>query len=688
MRITLFIVFIVSYTLTGQVTNDECVSAFFIEDISSFCSGPNSYDNTSATRSPDASPSCWPQDTENNDLWYSFVPVNTGVYIQVLGNTDQNRGTLEQPSIAVYSGSCRSLDIEACSSVQEGQENITELTLTDMVIGRIYYIRIAARNNNVGTFELCLDQFNPQIPPESDCSSAVVLCDKSPFFIENLEGTGSARNEVDGSCIREEFASVWYKWTVEQSGTLEFTLTPNNIEDDLDFAVYRLPDGLDDCANKQLVRCMASGENVGGSAASNRPCEGATGMRATENDTEEFPGCASGDNNFISAINMVEGESYTLIVNNFSRSGFGFSIDFGGTGTFKGPEPQFDIKAQLAFECDKLIFFTDESKDNGDPITEYQWNFGEGADPLFAQGNDPHEVTYESFGEKVAALTITTSKGCQVTEIISFNIEACCQETSDLDIDATKMDLSCYKSGDGMISVDGIAGFPDYLYSINGDNFQPSPTFNLLDTGMYRVGVQDIKGCEVFTQLQIDQPEQLFLDIGTQEDTVKLGFSTQFFSSFGPADRVISYEWSPPDGLECIDCPDPEVFGLGTTTYTLTIVDQDGCETSEQLTLYTNEARPIYAPNIMSLSSLNGNDQFKVITNPATEILEQVSIYDRWGGELYRRENFLFDENEDGWMGEGPNGQLVNPGVYVWMAKVRFVDGEVFTFKGDITVIK
>ena len=90
----------------------------------------------------------------------------------------------------------------------------------------------------------------------------------------------------------------------------------------------------------------------------------------------------------------------------------------------------------------------------------------------------------------------------------------------------------------------------------------------------------------------------------------------------------------------------------------------------------------------MSLSSLNGNDQFKVITNPATEILEQVSIYDRWGGELYRREDFLFDDNEDGWMGEGPNGQLVNPGVYVWLAKIRFVDGEVFTFKGDITVVK
>jgi len=43
--------------------------------------------------------------------------------------------------------------------------------------------------------------------------------------------------------------------------------------------------------------------------------------------------------------------------------------------------------------------------------------------------------------------------------------------------------------------------------------------------------------------------------------------------------------------------------------------------------------------------------------------------------------------DEQGWFGLGPNGQFVNPGVYVWAARIRFVDNEVITYTGTITVL-
>ena len=58
---------------------------------------------------------------------------------------------------------------------------------------------------------------------------------------------------------------------------------------------------------------------------------------------------------------MVAGESYALVINNFSRSGLGFHIEFGGTGTFLGPQPDFDLTAVQAFECDKTIIFNNLS---------------------------------------------------------------------------------------------------------------------------------------------------------------------------------------------------------------------------------------------------------------------------------------------------------------------------------------
>ncbi len=672
----------------AQVDNDECLSAISIPNIINYCSGPEAFSTMSATRSPDANPDCWPPDTETNDIWFTFVPTNTGIFIQVLGATTEDNGTLVEPSMAIYTGSCRSLTLEACSSVQPGDPNLTELTLTDLVIGRVYYLRVDGRNNNVGTFELCIDQFNPQKAPEADCDRAVVLCDKSSFFIENLTGVGLDQNEVTNSCIQEEFASVWYKWTADEAGTLEFVLTPNNITDDLDFALYNLPGGLDDCANKELIRCMSSGESQGNSSGQNAPCKGATGLSSTSNDLEEFPGCSPGDDNFVAAINMIPGESYALVVNNFSRSGFGFSIDFGGTGSFQGPEPEFSFDALEGLECDKRVFFIEQSKDNGDPIDSYQWSFGEGADPLVANGQNPPEVTYESFGSKIVALTIETSKGCRVTKLLNLDVASCCQDDSSLELTAQGQDLSCFESEDGEIILQGVDGFPEYLYSFEGAAFQPSPNFMGLEAGEYVVGIQDIKGCETFDTVMLNQPVELTVDVSTQEDTVDLGFSTFFSSTYAPTDRFVIYEWSPPNGLLCTDCPNPEIFGVGDITYTLTITDEDGCMASDQVTLFTNLNRNFYAPNIMSLSSVSGNDEFKIITNPATEIIEEVSVFDRWGGRLYHATDIIYDLNDGlGWKGEASTTQFVNPGVYIWMARIRFIDGEVIPFKGTITVI-
>ena len=680
---------LISISVSAQVDNDECLSAFFIPDVTDYCSGPQAFTTTGATMSAGGNPSCWPQGTESNDVWFLFNPTATAVNIRVIGDTPEGVGTLIQPSLAVYAGTCRGLMLEACNSVQSGDPNLSVLTLDELVIGRTYYLRVDARNGNTGSFELCVRQFNPQKTPEADCNSAVVLCDKSPFFIENLVGIGIDQNEVTGSCIVEEFASSWYKWTAEQSGTLEFTLTPLNITDDLDFAVYRLPGGLNDCANKELLRCMSSGETQGVSESQNAPCRGETGLSLRETDIVETPGCSAGDNNFVAAINMISGESYALVVNNFSQSGIGFSIDFGGTGTFAGPDPNFSIDVQDELECDKRVFFLEESTDSGDPITGYFWNFGQGARPLFDEGNDPKEVVYESFGSKTVALTIETARGCRITELLKLDVAPCCRDDSDLDIGISETDLSCYQSGDGQIVIDGIDGSPEYLYNINGGIFQPSPTFNGLVAGNYSVGVQDIKGCEVFDLAELFEPEELVVVASTAEDTVDLGFSTFFSSEYGPLDRMVTYEWSPPDGLECTDCPDPEVFGLGDFIYTLTITDQDGCQAMDQVSLFTNLNRNFYAPNILSLSSVNGNDEFKIITNPGTEIIEEVSVFDRWGGRLYHATDIVYDLNDDlGWRGEAANNQIVNPGVYVWMARIRFVDGVSIPYKGTITVLK
>jgi hypothetical protein len=128
------------------------------------------------------------------------------------------------------------------------------------------------------------------------------------------------------------------------------------------------------------------------------------------------------------------------------------------------------------------------------------------------------------------------------------------------------------------------------------------------------------------------------------------------------------------------------VTSRGTRTYTLTVTDQDGCSTESSIVLLSRLVRNYYAPNVLSLQSNLGNDQFKIFTNQATEIIEEVSIYDRWGNQIYQAENLLYEEDIDGWDPRIMN-KPINPGVYAWVAKIRYVDGETLTFHGTITVV-
>ena len=674
----------------SQVPNDDCLSSLFIEDVDGYCSGSGEFANVSSEGSIRPQPECWRQEDVEADVWFSFAPKEPGVFIQLFGEGTNSGQTINNSAISIYQGTCGTLDEITCTNVSEDRADFIERTLTDLVIGRIYYIRVGSSIATAGTFQLCIDQFKPIRSPESDCIDAVVLCDKSSYVVPNLQGVGNVTNEVDGSCVAQEFASVWYTWSAKTTGTLTFTITPNNPngpEEDLDFAVYRLPNGLSDCVNKELLRCMASGESQGNPPALNEPCFGPTGLLDGDPDILESQGCQIGNNNFLAPLQMVEGESYALIVNNFSRSGFGFNIEFGGTGTFLGPTPNFEVTAVDEFECDKTIVFANQSLANTDEIIGYQWNFGDGAQPLFATDEGPHSVVYSSFGTKLVALTIETSRGCTSTEILEFDIGACCDDFSDLLLSTNSFDLVCHDVTEGSIEAIGSGGSSEYLYRLNGQVFQPSPIFNGLSAGDYTLSIQDRKGCEQTTSLILNQPPPLLVRV-SEDDSVNLGFSLQLDSEFEPLDRIVTYEWRPPDGLACIDCPSPLAMPPGTTTYILKITDQDGCMASDEVNIFTPLVRPIEAPNILKIDEIRENGFFFISGNVAAEMIEELRIYDRWGSLLFQQDKLpMTDDPLQGW--DGRIGQIfVNPGVYVWMAKIRFIDGVILPYHGDFTVIR
>ncbi|MEY3052245.1 MAG: hypothetical protein RLY31_2030 [Bacteroidota bacterium] len=404
---------------------DHCTRAYHLTDVSDWCSTPGAFSNEGATASGRSPATCFPyqSSSDDHDVWFRFTAVATTLNISVTGQIEnRSGGTLQYPQLAVYQGDCSGeLQELACISDVRGY-HIVETFIDELVIGQRYYVRVDGRNGRQGTFQLCIRNFNPTPAPTSDCGQAVILCDKSSINVPSVLTAGRDRQELpEGLCLPTETQSVWYKWTCAEAGTLTFSLKPVNPSDDLDFALFLLPDGLDDCANKIPLRCMASGENVGEPFLSWLRCSGETGLRDGERDLGEEGGCEFTDNNFLAPLRMEAGMSYALMVNNYHNTGNGFSLSFGGTGTIAGPSNHFTFH-KLSIPQDQDLFIKDASAAAGG-IRSWQWSFGTGAHPQQSDGKGPFSIRYDSPGKKSIALTIETNSGCQVTKVRSVTIQ-------------------------------------------------------------------------------------------------------------------------------------------------------------------------------------------------------------------------------------------------------------------------
>lgn len=668
--------------LQGQPVNNDCQNAIELTNISDWCSDVGAFSNTGATPSGYGAPGCWVGG--GGDVWFQFTAQFTDFTVTVIGEQigGQRGGTIRRPQLALYGGVCGGTINELeCRSDISGA-GIVSLFQGGLIPGELYYIRMSGFNTDEGTFRLCVNNYNPPVMAGQDCATKGILCDKSPFVVQVVRSAGSDPDEGRGTCldggnapVNSEQQSTWYSWVAANDGTLTFIITPLNPSDDIDWALYEFPDGLDDCENREVLRCVATS------------CSGPTGLDLTSNDLEEDYNCEADEDGFVRFIDMEAGKAYGLLINNFSNTGIGFNIEFGGTGEFQGPEADFSIDPPTGLKCEESFTVTNLSSFNFGEIVRYSWNFGKDAVPQSATGEGPHEVNYNSFGDKFITLTIESDSGCVVTAIERFYVEPCCEDLPDLDIQLIeKQDLDCFGVPVGSIQVGSTGGTPEYSYRIDGGKFGNDSQFDMLTAGTYTVVVQDIKGCRDSIDVSIIQPPATTVDAGPDQE-VLLGDFTNLNAVSGPPGRLVSFQWTGPN-MSCQDCPSPRVQAPGTTTYYVQVTDSSGCTAIDSVTVRVRIERPFFAPNVFTANNDGVNDYFTIYGGAALESIDELQIWSRWG-ELVWDSGGAIPPNDEpsGWDGSF-NGREMNPGVFVWKAKLRFIDQQVYSYTGDVTLMR
>ncbi len=153
---------------------------------------------------------------------------------------------------------------------------------------------------------------------QSDCISAIPVCGTSNLSY-TPNGTGLIDEELGGCMASDERMTVWYAFTIGTGGTLAFTINPNDFTDDYDFAVYGPNVDCSTIGTTSLpIRCNYSG------------LDGPTGLSLT------VPG-PNNNAQWSPFLNVLPGETYYLVVDNFSMSTNGFTLEWSGTATLNSP---------------------------------------------------------------------------------------------------------------------------------------------------------------------------------------------------------------------------------------------------------------------------------------------------------------------------------------------------------------
>ena len=281
-------------------------------------------------------------------------------------------------------------------------------------------------------------------------------------------------------------------------------------------------------------------------------------------------------------------------------------------------------------------------------------------------------------------LVVTNDMGCEDTDITLVTLD---NELPFADVISVKA-VRCWGDKNGSISVDSFTTtHPPVLFSLNGGPFTSQTLYPALLPGAYTLTLQDANGCEwTADSLFVTEPAQLMLDLGANI-TVALGDSVHLEALINvPFAFLDTLYWNPVLDTAKAGTLHQDFLPLVSNYIDLRIIDTNGCATSDRTLIMVDQERRVYIPNIIKIGSAE-NDVLTVFGGRDVAEIEEFRVYDRWGDMMFQEGSFLPNDLTRGWKGRF-KGKDVNPGVFIYTAVVRFIDGERILFKGDVTVFK
>ncbi|MBI5915865.1 MAG: gliding motility-associated C-terminal domain-containing protein, partial [Bacteroidetes bacterium] len=278
------------------------------------------------------------------------------------------------------------------------------------------------------------------------------------------------------------------------------------------------------------------------------------------------------------------------------------------------------------------------------------------------------------------SVTISNENGCMASSSASVT------EPTEIQVVFSTNQLSCLDPADGgIVTVEQVSGgVGPYSFSSDGFSFDQNQALTGFVAGPNIFYVQDAGGCVREFGATIEGPQQLVIDLGNDE-SINLGESVTLEVSSNQSN--LSYLWSPAELLSCADCRSPLATPLSDQIFSVTVTDEFGCTASDDVFVEVNNSRKVYIPNAFSPNGDGFNDLFVPFVGASVRTIKAFNIFDRQGNQVYTASDFLPTGPGMGWDGVF-KGKEMQPAVFVWMAQIEFIDGQILLFKGDVALLR
>lgn len=279
------------------------------------------------------------------------------------------------------------------------------------------------------------------------------------------------------------------------------------------------------------------------------------------------------------------------------------------------------------------------------------------------------------------SVTIENENGCLAENTIFL------PQPDELSASFSTKDVRCQDANNSgrIIIEEVIGGVAPYQYSVDGIVFIDQPLLSRLLAGHYDFVVRDARGCEFSAPAIIQGPQEITVDLG-EDLLLPLGRSVTI-KALTNSDNPI-FSWRPADSLACATCSQLEITPLRTETYVVEVLDTvSNCTASDAITIHVDKTRRVFIPNAFTPNDDGENDRLTIFADVDVRMIHQFRIFDRSGMLVYQASQMQPNDPQFGWDGR-INGKVPSPGVFVYVAEIEFIDGQIQVFGGDVALLR